>query len=71
MNFLSNNLEENKIFLSIARDSLDVNGKLTHKNLLDSLNQIKELEVFDFDENRTKKIKDYDKLYSNYWTSYF
>ena len=69
--YFSKNLDENKIFPSIARDSLDVNGKLTHKNLLDSLNQIKELEVFDFDENRTKKIKDYDKLYSNYWTSYF
>jgi len=67
----SKNIEENKIYPSIARDSLDVNGKLTHKNLLNSLNLINELEVFDFNENRTKKIKDYEKLYSDYWTSYF
>ena len=69
--YFSKNIEENKIFPSIARDSLDVNDKLTYKNLLNSLNVINELEVFDFNENRTKKIKDYEKLYSDYWTSYF
>ena len=69
--YFSKNIEENKIFPSIAKEGLDVNGKLTHKNLLDSLNQINELEVFDFNENRTKKIKDYEKLYSDYWTNYY
>ena len=69
--YFSKNIEENKIFPSIARDSLDVNDKLTYKNLLNSLNVINELEVFDFNENRTKKIKDYEKLYSDNWISYF
>ena len=69
--YFSKNIEENKIFPSIARDSLDVNDKLTYKNLLNSLNVINELEVFDFNENRTKKIKDYEKLYSDYWTNYY
>tara|TARA_B110001452_G_scaffold89734_1_gene73677 strand:- start:990 stop:1955 length:966 start_codon:yes stop_codon:yes gene_type:complete len=69
--YFSKNIEENKIFPSIARDSLDANGKLTYKNLLNSLNVINELEVFDFNENRTKKIKDYEKLYSDNWISYY
>ena len=69
--YFSKNLEENKIFPSIARDSLDVNGKLTYKNLLNALTEINQLEVFDFDENRTKKIKDYEKIYSDYWISFF
>ena len=69
--YFSKNIEENKIFPSIGRDSLDVNGKLTYKNLLNSLNVVNELEVFDFNENRTKKIKDYEKLYSDDWINYF
>ena len=69
--YFSKNIEENKIFPWIARDSLDVNDKLTYKNLLNSLNVINELEVFDFNENRTKKIKDYEKLYSDNWISYY
>tara|TARA_B110000444_G_C18329823_1_gene362359 strand:+ start:73 stop:321 length:249 start_codon:yes stop_codon:yes gene_type:complete len=65
------NIGSIKSFPSTARECLDKNGMLTHENLLPALHKIKEMEVFDFDENRTKKIKDYKKLYTDNWMSYF
>lgn len=64
-------IEEIKSFPCTARECLDKKGKLTYENLLTSLPKIKDMEVFDFDENRTKKIKDYKKLYTDDWINYF
>ena len=61
------NINEIKIFPSKARESLDQNGKMTYGNILDELNKIKNLEVFDFDENKIKKIHEYKELYSEEW----
>ena len=60
-------IKEIKIFPSKARESLDQKGKMTYGNILDELNKIKDLEVFDFDENKVKKMYEYKELYSEEW----
>jgi hypothetical protein len=65
------NIGSIKSFPSTARECRDKNGMLAHENLLTALHKIKEMKVFDFDENRNKKIKDYKQLYTDNWMSYF
>ncbi len=64
-------IEENKAYPAKVREALDKKGKLTYENLTKSLTLIKDMEVFDFDENSFKKIKDYKNLYSKYWMDSF
>ena len=65
--FFLNNIKEIKIFPSKARESLNKEGKMTYGNILDEINTIRDLEVFDFDENKIKKISEYKELYSEEW----
>ena len=64
-------IEETKAYPAKVREALDKEGKLTYENLTKSLTLIKDMEVFDFDENSFKKIKDYKNLYSKYWMDSF
>lgn len=64
-------IKDNKEYPAIVREGRDKSGKLTHENLPKSLIKIKDMEVFDFDENTTKKINDYKNLYSKNWMNYF
>ncbi len=65
--FFEDNIKEIKIFPSKARESLNQKGKMTYGNILNELNKISDLEVFDFDENKIKKISEYSELYSEEW----
>ena len=65
--FFMDNINEIKIFPSKSRESLDQKGNKTHGNILDEFNKIKDLEVFDFDENKTKKLSEYEELHSEEW----
>ena len=65
--FFVDNIKEIKIFPSKARESLDQKGKKTYGNILDEVNKIRDLKVFDFDENKTKKISEYKELHSEEW----
>lgn len=58
-------------FPAIVKEALDENGKLTNEKILDVLNKIDDLEVFDFDYNKNKKIKEYNNLFSNCWRSFY
>tara|TARA_B100000989_G_C19510468_1_gene458759 strand:- start:881 stop:1849 length:969 start_codon:yes stop_codon:yes gene_type:complete len=69
--YFDNCIGENKIYPTLARESLDISGKLTHEDIFKALDKIKNLEVFDFDENKTKKITQYKNLYSKSWLNYF
>ena len=40
---------------------------MTYGNILNEINKIRDLEVFDFDENKIKKISEYKELYSEEW----
>ncbi len=64
-------IKHNKEYPAKVREGRDKNGKLTYENLLRSLTTIKDMEVYDFDENTIKKISDYKKLYSENWMNYF
>ena len=68
--FFRSHIIDIKSYPSIAREGLDINGELTYENVLNSLSKINDMEVFDFDVNRTKKIKDYKNLYSDNWIKY-
>ncbi len=61
------NIKQINLFPSVAREALDDKGKMTYGNILNEINNIKNLEVFDFDENKTKKISEYKELYSEEW----
>ena len=54
-----------------AREALDHNGKKKFNNIMDEVKTLGELDVFDFDENKIKKISEYDDLYSEEWKKYF
>ena len=64
-------IKHNKAYPAVVREGRNKNGKLTYENLPKSLTVIKDMEVFDFDENKIKKISDYKKLYSDNWMNYF
>lgn len=68
MSNFSNKIKNFNIYPAIAREGLDINGKLTHKNILNSINLINDLEVYDFDDNKIFKLKEYNNLYSDNWT---
>lgn len=64
-------IKDHKEYPAAVREGRNKNGELTYENLPKSLNTIKDMEVFDFDENAIKKISDYKKLYSENWINYF
>ena len=66
-----NIIKENKIFPSQSRESLDYKGKKTFKNIYNARIEINDLEVFDFDEKKLKKISEYSELYSENWKNIF
>ncbi len=71
MMHLKDKIKEIKIYPSQAREGLDYKGNLTYQNIPDSLKEINDLEVFDFDDNKKKKINEYNNLYSSDWKRYY
>ena len=67
MSNFTNKIRNFSIYPAIVREGLDINGKLTHENILSSLKLINDLEVFDFDDNKLCKLKEYNNLYSDNW----
>lgn len=65
--FFADKIKEIKIFPSKARESLNQKGEMTHGNILDEIDNLRDLEVFDFDENKIKKLSEYKELYSEEW----
>tara|TARA_B110001452_G_C15190174_1_gene413281 strand:+ start:60 stop:1028 length:969 start_codon:yes stop_codon:yes gene_type:complete len=66
-----NDIKEIKIFPSTTREARNFKGKLTFNDAISEINNIQGLEVFDFDESKTKKISEYEDLYSEEWKSFF
>jgi len=68
---LNEKIEKINCYPSCVRESLDVNGKLDHTDIFEQIDKIKDLEVIDIDENKKKKLSDYDNLYSKSWLNLF
>ncbi len=66
LNF-ENKIKNFNIYPAKVREGLDITGKLTHENIINSLKNIYEMEVFDLDDKKILKLKDYNNLYSENW----
>ena len=66
LNF-ENKIKNFNIYPAKVREGLDIRGKLTHENIINSLKNIYEMEVFDLDDKKILKLKDYNNLYSENW----
>ena len=65
--FFSNKIKYIVKYPSIAREALDQNGNKKYENILKEKRYLENLDVFDFDENKIKKISEYKELYSEEW----
>ncbi len=77
--FIRNNYKDhilNKIkridcYPSLVRESLDRNGDLDFSNTLEQLKKIQDLEVIDENDNKKKKLSEFNNLYSKIWLDMF
>ena len=51
-------------FPSQAREAVDQNGKKKFSNIMNEVKILGDQDVFDFDDNKIKKISEYKDLYS-------
>ena len=58
------------IFPPKIREARNNEGKLNFKNIKENLNIIKNFEVYDIDENKIRKLSDYNDLFSDKWNKY-
>ncbi len=63
-NKIKSKIEENSIFLSKIRESLDKEGKLTYEEMFDNKNKIGDLKIYDCQKKQEKILKEYKNLYS-------
>ena len=67
INHFESKIQEITIFPTKLRESLDKNGRLTYEDLFERKKKIENMDVFDFHENKIKKLNEYENLYSDKW----
>lgn len=66
-NYLDNKIIDKKIFFPILREGRDKNFKLNYKTIVENLDEIKDMEIFDLDQNINKRLSSYENLFSREW----
>ncbi len=69
--FISDKVKNITKFPSQAREAVDQNGKKKFSNIMNEVKILGDQDVFDFDDNKIKKISEYKDLYSEEWKKYF
>ena len=64
---IKSKIQENTIFPSKVRESLDKHGKLTYEDMLENKKKIQNLKIYDCEKKDVKFLKDYENLYSENW----
>jgi len=64
-----NGIEQHKAYSSKVRESRGINAELTFLSGSDRINEIKNMQVYDTEENSIKIISEYEELYSQDWLS--
>tara|TARA_Y100000590_G_scaffold216695_1_gene245463 strand:- start:605 stop:1564 length:960 start_codon:yes stop_codon:yes gene_type:complete len=65
--YLDDKIIHKKIFAPILREGRDKNTKLNYRTVFENLNEIKNMEIFDLEENTNKKLSSYKNLFSKEW----
>ena len=68
---VKNKILNRKIFPPAVRESRTRDGKLNFKNIKVSLNEIKNLKIYDLDKKKITKLSEYKELFSENWLKHF